>query len=302
MKFKNIEAFLAVAENLNFSKAAEQLGCSQSAVTMQIKELENELGALLFERMNKSVKLTAAGGMFLRYAQKVSYDTNALLSRFSGLDPVEGSLRIAVWQTLNMFVLPDILEKYCLMYPKVDVTLLEPAPGELYELLAKNGADFAYLVDDPVVREDVVQFSGKREELCFVASPGHPLAGLEVLTLAELAGYDFLLTARGHCYHAHLLQELKRNGLELRVKLESGNTEPLKLLAERGAGIAYLPRFAVDDSLRLGRLTALDVVDCRHCVYRQVIYHKNKWLTPAMRAMIDLISETEGFDPGDKAY
>ena len=249
-----------------------------------------------------SVKLTAAGGIFLSYAQKVSYDTNALLSRFSGLDPVEGSLRIAVWQTLNMFVLPDILEKYCRMYPKVDGTLLEPAPGELYELLAKNGADFAYLVDDPVVREDVVQFSGKREELCFVASPGHPLAGLEGLTLAELAGYDFLLTARGHCYHAHLLQELKRNGLELRVKLESGNTEPLKLLAERGAGVAYLPRFAVDDSLRLGRLTALDVVDCRHCVYRQVIYHKNKWLTPAMRAMIDLISETEDFDPGNKAY
>lgn len=297
MKFKNIEAFLAVAENLNFSKAAEQLGCSQAAVTMQIKELEGELGALLFERMNKGVKLTAAGGMFLSYAQKVSYDTSALLARFSGLDPMEGSLRIAVWQTLNMFVLPDILEKYCRLYPKVDVTLTEPAPGELYELLAKNGADFAYLVDDPVVREDVVQFGGKREELCFVASPGHPLAGRRGLSLAELAGCDFLLTARGHCYHAHLLQELKRNGLELRVKLESGNTEPLKQLAERGAGIAYLPRFAVEDSLRQGRLALLDVTDCRHCVYRQVIYHKNKWLTPPMRAMIDLIAEAEGFHP-----
>lgn len=295
MKFKNLEAFLAAAENSSFSKAAEQLGYSQSTVTMQIKELEGELGALLFERMNKSVRLTSAGADFLSYAQKVMYDTNAVLGHFSGRDPVEGSLRMAVWQTINMFVMPELLEEYCRRYPKVDVVLTEPAPGELYDLLAKNGADLAYIVDDPVVQDGLVQHSGRREELCFVASPGHPLAGRTGLRLEELTGYDFLLTARGHCYHAHLLQELMRRGLSLRVKLESGNTEPLKLMAERGAGIAYLPRFSVQDSLECRRLAALDVTDCRHFVYRQLVYHKNKWITPAMQAMIDLISKYERF-------
>ena len=72
MKFKNIEAFLAVAENLSFSKAAAQLGCSQATVTVQIKELENELGALLFDRMNKSVKLTSAGASFCPTRRRLS--------------------------------------------------------------------------------------------------------------------------------------------------------------------------------------------------------------------------------------
>lgn len=293
MKFKNIEAFLAVAENASFSKAAAQLGCSQATVTVQIKELENELGALLFDRMNKSVKLTAAGGVFLPYAQKVLSDTNTVLSQFGALDKVEGTLRIAVWQTLNMFALPDILERYCRKYPNVSVTLMEPAPGDLYELLTKNEADFAYLVDDPVVREQFVQFGSRREELCFVTSPEHPLAGKPGLSLAQLQTEPFLLTTRGHCYHAHLLQELKRRGLSIDIRLESGNTEPLKLMAERGLGIAYLPRFAVQDSLDRGQLVALDVADCRHYVYRQLVYHRNKWLTPAMLAMLDMIKAVE---------
>ncbi len=293
MKFKNIEAFLAVAENLSFSKAAAQLGCSQATVTVQIKELENELGVLLFDRMNKSVKLTSAGGVFLPYAQKVIFDTNSMLSQFGAKETVEGSVRIAVWQTLNMLVLPDIIDRFCRTYPKVEVTLIEPAPGDLYDLLTKNEADFAYMVDDPVVREQFVQFGSRREELCFVVSPDYPLARRTGLTLSELQSEPFLLTTRGHCYHAHLLQELKRRGLGINVRLESGNTEPLKLLAERGLGIAYLPRFSVQDSIDAGRLAALDVADCRHYVYRQLIYHRNKWLTPAMRAMLDMIKETE---------
>ena len=293
MKFKNIEAFLAVAENLSFSKAAAQLGCSQATVTVQIKELENELGALLFDRMNKSVKLTSAGGVFLPYAQKVIFDTNSMLSQFGAKEAVEGNVRIAVWQTLSMHVLPDILDRFCRRYPKVNVELIEPAPGDLYELLTKNEADFAYLVDDPVVREQFVQFGSGREELCFVASPDHPLAARPELTLAQLQSEPFLLTKRGHCYHAHLLQELMRRGMSINVRLESGNTEPIKLLVERGLGIAYLPRFAVRESLESGRLTALNVTDCRHYVYRQLIYHRNKWLTPAMRAMLDMIIEEE---------
>lgn len=293
MKFKNIEAFLAVAENLSFSKAAAQLGCSQATVTVQIKELENELGAILFDRMNKSVKLTSAGNVFLPYAQKIIFDTNSMLSQFGAKDAVEGSVRIAVWQTLNLLVLPDILDRFCRRYPNVNITLMEPEPGELYELLTKNEADFAYLVDDPVVREQFVQFGSRQEELCFVVSPDYPLAGQSELTLAQLQAEPFLLTKRGHCYHAHLLKELMRRGMSINVRLESGNTEPIKLLVERGLGVAYLPRFAVQESIENGSLVALNVTDCRHYVYRQLIYHRNKWLTPAMRAMLDMIMETE---------
>ena len=218
-----------------------------------------------------------------------------MLSQFSGLDSVGGSLHIAVWQTLNTLVLPDILEKFCRTYPNVEVTLIEPAPSDLYDLLAKNEVDLAYLVDDPIVREQLVQYTGRGEELFFVASPDHPLAGQPELKLAELLDYDFLLTTRGHCYHAHLLKDLKRRGFDLKVKLESGNTEPLKLMAERGLGIAYLPQFSVQSSLDSGDLVRLNVTDCRHHVYRQVVYHRNKWVTPAMRAMMNMIAEVEGF-------
>ena len=137
MKFKNIEAFLAVAENLSFSKAAAQLGCSQATVTVQIKELENELGAILFDRMNKSVKLTSAGNVFLPYAQKIIFDTNSMLSQFGAKDTVEGSVRIAVWQTLNLLVLPDILDRFCRRYPNVNITLWSPSPESCTSCLPK---------------------------------------------------------------------------------------------------------------------------------------------------------------------
>ncbi len=293
MKFKNIEAFLAVAENSSFTKAAEQLNCSQSTITMQIKELEKEVGTLLFDRVNKNVNLTSAGKIFLPYAQKTIFDTNTIMSQLSDSAAIEGELNIAVWQTLNMFVMPDILDKYMQRYPKVKLFLSEPDPGDIFELLAKNKIDFAYLADDPVIQSNIVQFSGKQEELCFVVSKNHPLTEKNSLLLKDLCTYSFLVTLHDHCYHAHLLRELGRQNLKIQTKLESGNTEPLKLMAERGQGIAYLPYFSVRESLEDGRLVKLNVTDCKHSVFRQIIYHRNKWVTPAMKAMIELIKEAE---------
>lgn len=292
MELRNIKTFLCVAEQCSFSKAAVMLGYSQSTVTTQIQQLEQEFGTLLFERIHKTVRLTAAGTEFVGFAQKMLLTADEAKNAIKRLPEENGELRIAMAESLCSTFFPDILERYHKEYPNVDLSITTGGTDDIFYMLRHNEADMVYTLDRRIYSTDLVTALEKEENVYFVASPSYSAAG-KAVTLEELTKYDFILTEKNMSYRKHLDELMASKSLQIRPFLELGSVEMIRTLVERGIGISFLPCYAVKDSIKNGTLVKIDVSENQIEVWRQLIYHKNKWVSPAMRAMIKLIKEYE---------
>ena len=288
MELRTIQTFLHVAELHSFSQAARELGYSQSAVSSQIAQLENELGTPLLDRVGKTVRLTQAGETFMGYARTLLTTAQQAQAALQPAQQIQGRLRIALADSVCSAFLPDLLQRYHALCPQVELVLRTATADEMLQLLRTNQMDLAYTLDRPLAQPSFVLAVDQPEPICFVAPPGHPLAGRKDLTLEDLVRQDFLLTERGMSYRDELDQWLASRRLTLRPCLETGSAVQL---VERGMGLSFLPEFIVRDALAAGRLARLHTPDCQMEMHRQLFYHRDKWLTPQMKRFIDLVKE-----------
>ena len=206
--------------------------------------------------------------------------------------PIEtGELRIAMAESIANTFFPEILERFHQLYPKIKVTLYTAGTDSLFHKLRHNEADLVYTLDKRIYSSEIVTVMEKKEEIFFVASPKHRLAGRNCL-IEDLLGEDFLLTEKDMSYRRHLEEYLASKSLEINPFLELGNVEILKSLVEKNAGISFLPEFTIKRQLEEQRLVKINIPEVFK-VWRQLIYHKHKWVTASMKVMIDLIRDYE---------
>ena len=291
MELRNINTFLHIAEQHSFSQAARELGYSQSAVSAQIAQLEAELGAPLFDRVGKTVRLTDAGQTFLGYARTLLITAQQAQAALQHPQQARGVLRLALADSVCSTFLPGLLQRYHEQCPAVELVLCTATTDEMLRPLSSNQIDLAYTMDHPLVRPRIVISVDKPEPVCFIAPPQHPLAARGKVTLAELVEQEFLLTERGMSYRDALDQRLAAQQLTLRPYLELGSAALLCQMVERGMGLSFLPEYIVRPALAAGRLVRLNVPDCCIEMRRQLFYHRDKWLTPQMEAFIALVRE-----------
>ena len=287
MELRNINTFLHVAEMHSFSRAARELDYSQSAVSSQIAQLEEELGVPLFDRVGKTVRLTDAGQTFQHYARTLLTTAQQAKAALQPAPEARGTLRVAIADSLCSALMPGVLARFHALCPRVEVSFRSGSTQEMQDMLAANRADLAYTFDQPVTSPAFVRLLDEPEPCCFLAPAGHPLAGRQGLTLADLAGQEFLLTERGMSYREALEQLLAARQLTLRPYLELGDAALLCRLVEDGMGLTFLPQYIMDACLT-GRAVPLEVADCRIEMRRQLFCHKEKWITPQMRVFIRL--------------
>lgn len=301
MELRNISTFLRVAELRSFSRAAEQLGYSQSAVSAQIQQLEAELGVPLFDRVNKTVRLTNAGEEFSGYARQLLRTAQEARCALQRETEPHGVLRIGLVDSLCSAFLPALLDRYHRRCPRVELVLHTCTTLEMLGLLEHNEIDLGYTLDLPLTQASLLHALDRPEPVCFIAPAGHPLAAQERVSLAELAGQEFLLTEQGMSYRDVLEQFLTARQTAIRPYVELGSVETLCRLVERGMGLSFVPECVVRPRLAAGRLARLNVPDCRIEVWRQLFYHKDKWVTPQMKGFIELVKEMETQDKACRA-
>ena len=249
MELRNINTFLHVAEMHSFSRAARELDYSQSAVSSQIAQLEEELGVPLFDRVGKTVRLTDAGQTFLHYARTLLTTAQQAKAALQPAPEARGTLRVAIADSLCSALMPGVLARFHALCPRVEVSFRSGSTQEMQDMLAANRADLAYTFDQPVTSPAFVRLLDEPEPCCFLAPAGHPLAGRQGLTLADLAGQEFLLTERGMSYREALEQLLAARQLTLRPYLELGDAALLCRLVEDGMGLTFLPQYIMDACL-----------------------------------------------------
>lgn len=290
MELRNLASFVRVAELQSFSAAARSLGYSQSTVTLQIQQLEGELGVSLFDRINKTVRPTPSGLKLLEYARTMLKAADDARRAIQAAPQVSGTLRIALADSLCTAFFPRLLELYHRRFPQVELRLIPAGSTEMERLLSQNDADMIYTMDHRITRSDLVTALETEAAAVIVAAPSHPLAGREV-TPEELARQDFILTERGMSYRDEFDRRMALRRLEVRPFLELGNVEMIQALVERGMGVSLLPEYTVNAAIAAGTLVRLSVPGCDIRLWRQLIYHRDKYLTAPMEAMIGLMRE-----------
>lgn len=293
MEFRNMKTFLKVSDLQSFTKAAEELGYSQSTVTVQIKQLEEELGVLLFERIGKNVKMTEHGRVFRSQAREIVHAVEQLRSSMGETEQIRGSLRVGTVDSLCTKRMPYILQEFRKHCPLVETVVRTGTNETLYDMVQKNEVDLIYFLDRRQFRDDWVKVMEQEEPAHFVAASGHPLTNEGFVTLTELLAEPLLLTERGMSYRRSLEIAVAMEELELRPVLELANTDVLVNLVIHNAGVAYFPDFITEEHVEAGELAVIQCVMDVEPVWSQLIYHKDKLLTPQMKVFMDILQNMD---------
>lgn len=291
MELRQITTFIRVAQFESFSKAAASLGYSQSAVTVQIRLLEEELHVRLFDRMYKRVVLTAQGRQFLDSAYNIIQEVNHAALSLSVEGELSGQLHIGTLESLCCARLPAIVAQFRARHPKVNLQITTGVPEEIISKMERGEVDIIYILDEPLYNNSWNKLLEEREEMVLVASPalGRTL-GPGRHSLDELLDRPFYLTERNANYRRLLDRRLAVHGRSVTPVLESSYASFLLQVLEETEGLSYLPRFLVEERVRQKRLTVVEVADLEAVMYSQIFSHKEKWTTREMDEFVRLCS------------
>ena len=293
MEIRQVQSFVHVARLGSFSRAAETMGYSQSAITVQIRLLEEELGTKLFDRMGKKVSLTPQGKRFLEHASRILYEMNRTIMAMNEDRELENPLHIGTIESLCTAKFPRILSQFHTLYPKVNIQITLDSPEKLIRMMEHNELDLIYILDTPRWNKEWIKVMEAAEPIVFVASVNSEFALRKEMVLQDILGEPFFLTEKNANYRQALDQHLALENRTLDPVLEISDTEFIIKMVERNDGLSFLPYFAVEKYIRSGRITMLDVTVIDIPMYRQIFYHKNKYKTREMSEFIRLITESE---------
>jgi DNA-binding transcriptional LysR family regulator len=291
MELRQLNTFRMVAHALNFSRAAIALNYVQSSVTTQIQALEEELGTRLFDRLGKRVVLTEAGERFLHYAEKILELVEEARSVVNEDEEVTGSVSISAPESLCTYLLPSVLQQFRVQYPRARVVFRPQPVTNERSSVSEGSVDIAFAIDEAMPSTSLIIENLVNTPLHLLASPDHPLASFTSLQSSQLQGELFLLTERGCGYRNMLERALNKEGIDMISQLEFSSVEAIKQCAMVGMGIAFLPEITVTTELAQGRLTVLSWSDHVFHAMTQMIWHREKWLSPAMQAFIAMTHE-----------
>jgi len=291
MDIKNLNTFIHVAELGSFSHAGDALGYSQPTVSVQIRQLETEFGAKLFDRIGHAVRLTAKGRELLPYAQQICQMSLQLLHATQSPSQPQGNVRLGIADSLCAPLVGNSFSHFHAQHPQVRLDLRTAGTKALFDMLDHNEVDLVCTLDSHIYDANYVIAHEQKIGVHFVAGTQHPLADSPSVAITTLLEHPFLLTEKGMSYRRLLDERLAQMSLELTPALVMSSAHLLCQLVTENAGIAFLPDYVTDSALALGQLVRLNVSDFDISVWGQLLYRKDKWLSPAMQAVIAHLSQ-----------
>lgn len=293
MELRNLITFIHVAELGSFTKAAEQLGYSQSTVSFQIKQLEDELDCLLFERINHTITLTERGHELVTYAHKIRALTEDFKESLCEQEALQGHVHVVTPDSVCEDLIYSHYADFRAKYPGISIKFTTADTTVMFDMLDRNEADAIITLDSHSYKKDYVIAKEQPLSMHFVASASSPFAGVKDLNIRDIATEPFILTEYGQGYRRVLDKELAKKSLEITPVLEIGRTDIITRMLVDSDMISYLPDFVTEDLVAQGKLCYLDVCDMKMEIWKQLIYHKNKWLSKSLRTVIEYIKEHE---------
>lgn len=292
MELRNLITFIHVAELGSFTKAAEQLGYSQSTISFQIKQLEEELGCLLFERINHTITLTQRGHELVSYAHRICALTEEFKENLEE-KTVCGHIHIVTPDSLCDAMITRNYIDFRNQYPGISVKFTTADTAVMFDMLDHNEADVIITLDSHSYNKDYIIAKEEPLSMHFVANADSRFAGKKNLSIHDIIKEPFILTEYGQGYRRVLDKELSKKSLEITPVLEIGRTDMITALIAEGDMLSFLPDFVTKDMVEAGKLCYLDVCDLNIEIWKQLIYHKNKWISKGLKTLIHYIIDKD---------
>jgi len=285
MDISQLEVFLAVAREGGFSRAADKLYRTQSAVSQAVRKLEVELGEPLFDRSSRDGRLTDAGRVLQEYAERLLNlrdDAREALSELRELQ--KGKLVVGANEFTALYLL-RVLAEFRRLHPAIRITVLRSLGSQLPDDVRRHNAEFGVLTYDPQDPEvaSIVVYS---DELIFVVPPQHPLARESRVSIRQLGAESFVAHIVSSPYREKVIQAFKKYKTPLHMGVELPTLQAIKRFVALGNGVAFLPEISVEDELARGELVRIPVQELRVHRKLRLIYRKASTLSHAGSAFL----------------
>ncbi len=306
MELKQLQTFREVTRTLSFTRTAITLNYAQSSVSAQIQALEEELNVALFDRLGRRIALTDAGQRLVPYVDKIlALAAEAQKVVTGDAEPI-GVLTIGAPETICAYRLPVVIEAYRHRYPNVDIIFRPDANSADWNGMLGEGLVDAVITLSRPYQSNTANVEHLRHEPIIVAvHPDHHLAALQRVQPEAFRTETLIHTEAGCNYRAIFERLLRNHSVTPANVLEFHSLEAIKQCALTGMGVAVMPQVVIQSDLAAGRLVALQVAELEFNVSTQLIWHKDKWVSPALGAFLKMtrtmLGEVETFLTGQHA-
>ncbi len=290
MDLDQLHTFLEIVRLKSFSKAAQSCFRTQPAVSAQVRQLEQDLGAPLFERLGTKIALTPAGRIFADYADQILELRKRAQDAISELERTpRGELVIAANEATCIYVLPRVFYEYKKLFPNVEMVVDRSYGSRVVEAVVDNQADFG-LTQLPVKEKRLQVVKIHSDEIKLIVPPTHPFARKKEILATELIGEPLLLPKTGTTRN-RLSAWLEAVEDEISVSMELDSTEMIKRFVMAGLGASFVAATHCLEEVTAGKLAAVSLGP--EAIVRQValIYRRDKALSKAALGFIDVVSE-----------
>lgn len=293
MELRNLITFIHVAELGSFTKAATTLGYSQSTVSFQIKQLEDEIGCPLFERIHHTTTLTQRGRELLSYAQQVRTLTDEFKESLTEEQECRGHIHIVTPDSVCEGMISSHYMDFHRSYPQISIKFTTGDTGVMLDMLDHNEADVIITLDHRLYNKHYRIVKEERLPMHFVCSPRSGFANARGLSIQDIVDEPFVLTERGQGYRRVFDKDLAKKSLDITPVLETGRTDVITSILAQSDMISFLPDFVTQPLIDAGKLCYLDVTDMSTDIWKQLICHRDKWMSKSLRVFIDYVKQTE---------
>lgn len=285
----HLRTFLAARKHLNYTRAAEEVFLSQPAVSRQIQQLEQDLGASLFEQIGKTLHLTDAGDALAREAEVLLARMERIAESVAAYRSLgAGRLRVGAGTTPGFYLLPAILGRFHRKYPDVELDYIVEGSRGIEQKVLRNEVDLGFIGGSPCSDDLLAEAVAEDEIVCF-ASPAHPLASRRRINARSLADETWIVRRPGSATRDLFESWLASAGGRIGRTIELGCPEAVRSLVAAGIGIGYMSNLALEAELRQKHLKRLAVSGLKLKRTIHLIRHADKHVSPAMAALMEMI-------------
>lgn len=287
MEIRHLVSFLQLAMLQSFTKAGESLGYSQANISLQIRQLENELGVPLFDRIGKKAYLTQYGEMLVPYAQEIVSTTTTIENMFREKENLRGTLKVGFTESLFECLFRDTLLAFHKEFPLVTVEVSVDSTSSLIKMLHNGQLDIVCLIGDYLGDPDLLCWDSLECDILIVANNEHPLTSRLKPDPGDLDGQDFVLMEDSAPYILDFNRWLSDEEIEISTSIKVQIPFGARQLLYKESYLSILPDFTVKSDIREGRIAHLDIEGFSQTQKVQFLTHKSKVFTPQIEGFLE---------------
>lgn len=293
MNTKNLITLKTILETGSFQNAADKLNYTQSTVTFQMKQLEEELSIKLFEKIGRKMELTQAGKDILPYVETILQATEQINNYGKSLSEITGTLRLAIPDSILIYNMQSLIQAFLHKAPNIQLVINSLPSDEINHAIINGIADIGIDCDKGNYPDTIIHKLLSPFRACLVAAPFADTKELDFISPHQRKSLSMICNEPNSNYQRGITEYLERKDIILNPYMKMQSIEAVKRSVMNNLGIAYVPIFAIREELKNGSLIQIKT-ELDERMYTSVcVYHKNKWISPQMQLVLQLLDERE---------